>query len=345
MARYVSLKSLDTKRRVRIGADRNGGDVDSILEKYKHLSTNLDEKELDDCVLVTLQEDKDVFPNETDKEEDEMDLMDDDSANDGEGEEDDFELDEKEAELLMEASEKLVGNNEEVDEDLVNIGNCPKDDKGDLVNDCVEDTSDYLTEPEDDAEEEADTIVAQNKEEMDGVGENVKTEKVVLMKSHDGFDIENPGKQRKVKCNQCDWAGGQHGLNYHKKSKHLGIRFKCPHCEFSSPRKQYLSSHILTKHKEVVEKIIKRDATTLPVEDEEISEKRVVAEVKLEVNKAKRKFQKEASQDDHPSRREKLDKQSNQKKDAANKLLQHSKDLKDGSEKENCLYPQRISGM
>ena len=78
----------------------------------------------------------------------------------------------------METREKLVGNNEEIDEDLVNIGNCPKDDKGDLVNDCVEDTSDYLTEPEDGAEEEAATIVAQNKEEMDGVGENVKTEKV-----------------------------------------------------------------------------------------------------------------------------------------------------------------------
>lgn len=299
-----SLKSLERWRGVRKAVEivEDGGgveDVDLILEKYKHL------KETNDCEMVMLKEQKEgksIFPNETEKEEDSV-------GDNG------FELDEREAELLMTITEnnnkEVDSKQKEVNEELFNAENCRKDDEGD--NDCVEDTSDYLTEPE---EEESDTIFT-NKEGVNTVIKNPGTQKVVL-----GLDLENPVKKRKVKCNQCDWTGGQTGLNYHKKSKHLGVRFKCPHCEFRSPRTEYLSSHITSKHIKVVEKMI-RDAATVPIEDGEIFEKQVAAEIELEVNKAK--FQKEEIGQDYPhSSSEKLEKEETEKKEGAKENLQLS---------------------
>ena len=284
---------------VEIGDGERVEDVDLILEKYKHLN------ESNDCELVLLKEHKE------DKNEDWMD-------------DNDFELDEKEAEELEENNEEVYSKKREVGEDLINIDNVEGD------NDCIEDTSDYLTEPEDNAEEEKSDTNDTNKEDEDTVSENPETQKVVLLKNHDGLDLENPLKKRKVQCNQCDWTGVQTGLNYHKKSKHLGIRFKCPHCDFSSPRTEYLSSHIVSKHRKVVEKKI-RDSATLPIEDEEIFEKLVAAEVELEVKKAKDKLEKEEiAQEYYPSNGEKLDKQETEKKEAAKEKLE-----KDVSVKEN----------
>ena len=331
--KYESLRCLD-RRRVR-KADEQGDDVDSILEKYKHLGQN--ENEGNDLKFGELmqKEAKCIFPNERNKEVDEEDEMDDNDDEEEEGGADDCELDENEAELLMATAEELAQNNEgiitktkDVEEELINIDNFAKDDEGDLVNDCVEDTSDYLTEPEDNDEEQDGTIIT-NKETTDTINQNHTTQEVKI------HDMEDPGKKRKVKCNQCDWTGGQTGLNYHKKSKHLGIRFKCPHCEFSSPRTENLTSHIMSKHIKVVENII-RDATTVLIEDEEIFEKLVDAEVELEVSKAKHQLQKEVTIKVGDSMHiEKLHKQDIKKGDSEKEEKENVENLKEVSEKEN----------
>ena len=317
-ATYVALKSLERRRRVRkaveaeIVEDGKGvEDVDLILEKYKHLNETFD------CEMLKEQkEGKSVFPNETEEEEDWVGDF-------------DVELDEKELLVaIKENNEEVHSKNREINEDLINIDECPKDDEVD--NDCVEDTSDYLTEPEDNCEEEeeSDTIVT-HKEAADTVGKSPETQKVVLLRNRDGLDLENTVKKRKVKCNQCNWTGGQTGLNYHKKSKHLGIRLKWPHCDFSSPRTEYLSSHIMSKHRKVVEKMI-RDAAAVPIEEGEIFEKKVAAEVELEVNKAK--FEKEETgQDYHQSNRENLDKSETQKKEVAKENLEKKEAAKENS--------------
>ena len=191
-------------------------DVDSILEKYKKLGKDGNAE------------------SETHKGLEEEDDMDgnggggDDGGGDGGG----GELDENEAGSKLasiENEEKVQTQTREVDDE------------------CVEDTSDYLTEPEDNFEEQDGSNV-ENSEEPETVDRKRKTQEVT---KSDGFQIMKiPRKKRKVKCNQCDWTGGQTGLNYHRKSKHLGVRFQCPHCEFRSPRTEYLAGHIMTKHRQ-----------------------------------------------------------------------------------------------
>ena len=142
----------------------------------------------------------------------------------------------------------------------------------DIEEDCIEDTSDYLTEPEDD----------DNKEKASN---SVTTSDDVDM-------AQNLAKKRKVNCDQCDWSGGATGLNYHKKSQHVGIKFQCPHCELSSPRAQYLASHILVKHRRALEDIVRKTAVE-PIEDADVLEKELRAEVELKVKRAKHQIKNE----------------------------------------------------
>ena len=85
------------------------------------------------------------------------------------------------AEELAQNNEGIITKTKDVEEELINIDNFAKDDEGDLVNDCVEDTSDYLTEPEDNDEEQDGTIIT-NKETTDTINQNHTTQEV---KTHD----------------------------------------------------------------------------------------------------------------------------------------------------------------
>ena len=217
-------------------------DVDSILAKYKHLG----QKELSFDRKSEMK--GNVFAGDED----------------GEG----FELDENETDFSEDG--KLVEKAEvkDIEKNSATIDVCLKD----IDEDCIEDTSDYLTEPEDD----------DNKEKASN---NVTTSDDVDM-------AQNLAKKRKVNCDQCDWSGGATGLNYHKKSQHVGIKFQCPHCELSSPRAQYLASHILVKHRRALEDIVRKTAVE-PIEDADVLEKELRAEVELEVKRAKHQIKNE----------------------------------------------------
>ena len=238
-------------------------DVDSILAKYKHLG----QKELSFDRKSEMK--GNVFAGDED----------------GEG----FELDENETDFSEDG--KLVGKVEvkDIEKNSVII-----DDRlEDIEEDCIEDTSDYLTEPEDD----------DNKEKASN---SVTTSDDVDM-------AQNLAKKRKVNCDQCDWSGGATGLNYHKKSQHVGIKFQCPHCELSSPRAQYLASHILVKHRRALEDIVRKTAIE-PIEDADVLEKELRAEVELEVKRAKHQIKNEEDVLTHKSSAE------------TNDLIQPSKD-------------------
>ena len=211
-------------------------DVDSILAKYKHLG----QKEVSFDRKGEMEEN--VFAGDED----------------GEG----FVLDENETDFSEDG--KLVEKAEvkDIEKNSATIDVRLKD----IDEDCIEDTSDYLTEPEDD----------DNKEKASN---SVTTSDDVDM-------AQNLAKKRKVNCDQCDWSGGATGLNYHKKSQHVGIKFQCPHCELSSPRAQYLASHILVKHRRALEDIVRKTAVE-PIEDADVLEKELRAEVELEVKRAK----------------------------------------------------------
>ena len=217
-------------------------DVDSILAKYKHLG----QKELSFDRKSEMK--GNVFAGDED----------------GEG----FELDENETDFSEDG--KLVEKAEvkDIEKNSATIDVRLKD----IDEDCIEDTSDYLTEPEDD----------DNKEKASN---NVTTSDDVDM-------AQNLAKKRKVNCDQCDWSGGATGLNYHKKSQHVGIKFQCPHCELSSPRAQYLASHILVKHRRALEDIVRKTAVE-PIEDADVLEKELRAEVELEVKRAKHQIKNE----------------------------------------------------
>ena len=217
-------------------------DVDSILAKYKHLG----QKELSFDRKSEME--GNVFAGDED----------------GEG----FELDENETDFSEDG--KLVEKAEvkDIEKNSATIDVRLKD----IDEDCIEDTSDYLTEPEDD----------DNKEKASN---NVTTSDDVDM-------AQNLAKKRKVNCDQCDWSGGATGLNYHKKSQHVGIKFQCPHCELSSPRAQYLASHILVKHRRALEDIVRKTAVE-PIEDADVLEKELRAEVELEVKRAKHQIKNE----------------------------------------------------
>ena len=217
-------------------------DVDSILAKYKHLG----QKEVSFDRKGEMEEN--VFAGDED----------------GEG----FVLDENETDFSEDG--KLVEKAEvkDIEKNSATIDVRLKD----IDEDCIEDTSDYLTEPEDD----------DNKEKASN---NVTTLDDVDM-------AQNLAKKRKVNCDQCDWSGGATGLNYHKKSQHVGIKFQCPHCELSSPRAQYLASHILVKHRRALEDIVRKTAVE-PIEDADVLEKELRAEVELEVKRAKHQIKNE----------------------------------------------------
>ena len=238
-------------------------DVDSILAKYKHLG----QKELSFDRKSEMK--GNVFAGDED----------------GEG----FELDENETDFSEDG--KLVEKAEvkDIEKNSATIDVRLKD----IDEDCIEDTSDYLTEPEDD----------DNKEKASN---NVT--------SSDDVDMaQNLAKKRKVNCDQCDWSGGATGLNYHKKSQHVGIKFQCPHCELSSPRAQYLASHILVKHRRALEDIVRKTAVE-PIEDADVLEKELRAEVELEVKRAKHQIKNEEDVLTHKSSAE------------TNDLIQPSKD-------------------
>ena len=217
-------------------------DVDSILAKYKHLG----QKEVSFDRKGEMEEN--VFAGDED----------------GEG----FVLDENETDFSEDG--KLVEKAEvkDIEKNSATIDVRLKD----IDEDCIEDTSDYLTEPEDD----------DNKEKASN---SVTTSDDVDM-------AQNLAKKRKVNCDQCDWSGGATGLNYHKKSQHVGIKFQCPHCELSSPRAQYLASHILVKHRRALEDIVRKTAVE-PIEDADVLEKELRAEVELEVKRAKHQIKNE----------------------------------------------------
>ena len=51
-----------------------------------------------------------------------------------------------------------------------------------------------------------------------------------------------------VTCDQCEFKGTQPALSLHKRTKHLGIRYSCDQCDYSSNYKGSLKKHKEYKH-------------------------------------------------------------------------------------------------
>ena len=56
-------------------------------------------------------------------------------------------------------------------------------------------------------------------------------------------------KTRVLKCEMCEIVFGTYqGLRDHKKSKHLGVRYPCTHCDYQATQKQNLKLHFDSRH-------------------------------------------------------------------------------------------------
>lgn len=169
------------------------------------------------------------------------------------------------------AHDSLTGKDDEgipkIAEDMMNADNSESDE---------EDTSDNLTEPEDNATlvkepevnsdtddnltEPEDSIVQFEEEQTNGKVANLQDE-TIANKNKELVTQVGPKriKRRKVssgggnvKCKDCDWEGGtENGLRYHKRTVHEGLKngnYTCTKCDFKSTSNFYMKRHKAEKH-------------------------------------------------------------------------------------------------
>ena len=55
-------------------------------------------------------------------------------------------------------------------------------------------------------------------------------------------------KQRKFKCDVCEYKAGRSKLKEHKRTKHLGITYPCDKCDFKASSRSSFHQHIKVKH-------------------------------------------------------------------------------------------------
>ena len=69
-------------------------------------------------------------------------------------------------------------------------------------------------------------------------------------KDHPFNQTENLPYKKHVQCNECEFMTSTGNLWRHKKTKHQGLTFQCPHCKYMTSRNDNLQTHIKRKHLE-----------------------------------------------------------------------------------------------
>ena len=130
-------------------------------------------------------------------------------------------------------------------------------------------TSEMENDENDPTVEEGDSISLENKLK-DGLiqhtipNSSIKEEKVLvssetieevrkiktLEKEYSSNQTENLPYKKNVQCNECEFTTSTGNLWRHKKTKHQGLTFQCPHCKYMTSRNDNLQTHIKRKHLE-----------------------------------------------------------------------------------------------